>query len=106
MKEVVILILLIIVFSLYGCGGGPSDTQVEEAIKSSLQKLEKASMGFAKVKIEAIEVGDKNEISDSGTYEIEVTTTVTTNIAGQESTETNPALIKMREINDQWVLVK
>ncbi len=102
----IVTILLVIALSLAGCGSGPSDSQVDTAIKNTLKNVENATNGFIKNEVKSLKVGNKTKINDRDTYIVEVTITLATKSGGHEREVNHSKEIKMQEINGEWVVLE
>ncbi|AUG52197.1 hypothetical protein [Thalassospira marina] len=84
--------------------GGPSESDVENAIRTVLDQQNAALGKLAKTELSNVEIGDIKSVGDD-LYEADVSADVTTTMLGVKNTRHVDEVVRIREINDKWVAV-
>ncbi|WMW65780.1 hypothetical protein [Nitratidesulfovibrio liaohensis] len=99
------IVALLLMLLLTACSSGPSNIQVEQAFKEKLVSSDFTGGMISKnIQIKNFIVDDIAR-GDSGTYVATITVTSSTNMMGMESTSTAQNKIKLKLIDNKWVVL-
>ncbi len=105
MKIPALIGLVLMLFLAAGCARGPSDAEVEQAFRETLQRND--VMGFVAntMRIDKFQV-DRVEKKENGVYQAEVTAVLSAQLGPLSMGGAKQMTLRLKKVQDAWVVLQ